>query len=282
MKLYSVLLVALVIGGIAAPLMAQEGDVDITGTLRFRSPGVTQVQTLFFGVGDKYTDSTDREYEEFIPPFPPPGGFLVVLDRACSSGDGDPPCYWKQDYRGLPDSIAEIETPQFSIDYDIQIVNNSTGKGLILTMLAPDWPQNVDSIHFVDVQLPRAFEHTLTGPAVIEITDEFTTYIKMTVYYNLEVSTVEEATDAGIAESALQVAPNPANGNEIAVRSIFQAGDRVAVADMLGRVIVETEAAKGEREIRIGTAALPSGNYMVMRLKATGEVIGQELLRIVR
>lgn len=282
MKLYRILCIALVIGGITAPLTAQENDVDIIGTLRFRSPGVTQVQTLSFGVGDKYTDSTDREYEEFIPPFPPPGGFLIVLDRACSSGDGDPPCYWKQDYRGIPDSIAEIETPRFSIDYDILIVNNSTGAGLILTMLAPDWPQHVDSIHLVDVQLPRAFEHTLTGPAVVEITDEFTKYIKMTVYYNFEVSAVEAAQDVRGVEKALLVTPNPANGNEVVVRSAFQSGDRVAVADMLGRVITEVEVEKGENDIRIGTADLPPGNYMILRLNARGEVRGREHLRIVR
>lgn len=282
MKFYGMLAVALFFCSSAVAVIAQETDVDIVGTIRFYSTRVTQVQSLSYGVGSKYTDSTDPDYEEMIPPFPPPGGYLIVLDRACSSIDGDPPCYWKQDFRGVPDSIQELESPEFSIEYDVLIVNNSTGAGVTLSILAPDWPPNVDSIHFVDVQLPKAFNHTFTGPGEAEVTDEFTKYIKMTVYYNLNVSSIKAESVGESPLLSLGVRPNPVEGNEVVVNSAFQAGDRVVVADMLGCSVAQHTFTQNAGEVRMGTAELSAGSYMIVHLNRKGEVLGRNLLQINR
>lgn len=281
MRLYGMILGVLCFCA-ATSMVGQETAVDIIGNVRFNSPRVTQVQTLSYGVGTKYTDSTDQDYEELIPPFPPPGGFLIILDRACDVSDGDPPCYWKQDFRGLPDSVADLESPEFSIEYNLVLVNNATGANMMLTILAPDWPANVDSIHFVDVQLPRAFNHTLTGPAQLEITDEFTKYIKMTVYYNLTVSSVESVSRGEEVVSGLNLRPNPVNDEDVLLRSAFNTGDRVLISDMLGRVVAERGVREAVEELQIGTGELPEGMYMVVRVNTEGEIVGRDLLHIIR
>ena len=169
------------------PMQGQEEEVDIQGTLRFSSDVTPTVYILSFGVGTLYTDTTDREYEDYIPPFAPPGGYLIAFERECTESDGLPPCYFKQDLRGLPDSVREMGLTRFALTYRLRI-RNSTNEGLRLAIRNADWPAGLDSLHIVDIQLASAFDQTFTGPTIDTISDPQTTWLDVTAYYNLEVA----------------------------------------------------------------------------------------------
>lgn len=267
---------------ILAPTTVQSQDkIDIIGKLRFFSPAITQPQVLQYGTGTDYTDTTDREVEEFLPPFVPPGNsFLVYLDRACDANDGDPPCWWDTDLRAVPADVQSGEVKQFAIEYTVGVKNN-TGGTLFLSILNPDWPDEVDSIHVEDAMLARAFNHTFTGPVQIEMTDPLTSQLKVIVYYNL--NTLSVAADAGVESTEqLLLQPNPAHASTITVNSHFKVGESLSVANMRGQVLMETFVQEETASVQINTEALPSGMYVVVRMNEKGQVVAQEILQVVR
>lgn len=279
----SILLAGLlcVVSAMSVEIAWGQEPLEIIGTLRFSSPVASPAQALQYGVGAHYTDTTDRDDEDFIPPFPAlPGTFVVYLDRACDSKDGDPPCWWQADFRSIPDS-AKGESSQFWIEYRIGISNN-TERTLSLSIFPLDWPSGVDSIYVEDVILPRAFQHTLTGPVEVEIEDIQTTQLRLRVYYNLNTLSVDQELVESVSPILLEVLPNPSVYDQVILRSAFRQGDRILVTDMLGRVVNEIDVPEAAEEIRIGTAGMAAGNYPVAKLNEKGEIVGRDLLRVIR
>ena len=267
---------------ILTPATTQSQDnIEIIGQIRFFSPAITQPQVLKYGTGTNYTDTTDREVEEFLPPFVPPGNsFLVYLDRDCDANDGDPPCWWKTDLRAVPADVEHGEATRFAIEYTIGIKNN-TGGTLFLSILNPDWPDAVDSIHVEDAMLARAFNHTFTGPVQIEMEDPLTSVLDVVVYYNL--NTLSVATDAGREPAEqLLLQPNPAKASTITVHSNFKAGESLLVANLRGEVLMEEFVQEERPSLQVHTGDLPSGTYVVVRMNAKRQVLVREILQVVR
>ncbi len=261
----------------ATGLSAQGEDVDITGTLRFSSTASTTVYILSYGVGSNYTDTTDPGFEEFVPPFSPPGGYLIAFDRECSVTDGDPPCYFKQDFRGVPDSVASGENPQFALSYRIR-VRNATRVGFQLAILNGDWPRGLDSLHVVDAQLASAFEKTFTGPEVAEVTDPETLWLNVTAYYNLQTLSVAEGVGAG---SILASVVNPVMGQPLVLSSedLPAPGGRLLLVDVNGRVLVDREV---EGEVVVETDHLPNGAYHLLYFDRSGMLGEKRSILVIR
>lgn len=239
------------------PLKGQEEAVDIRATLRFSSDVSQAIYILSFGVGTDYTDTTDREFEEFIPPFSPPGGYLIAFERECQESDGDPPCYFKQDFRGIPDSVRDRGLKQFALTYRLRI-RNSTDKGLNLAIRNPDWPAGLDSVRIVDVQLASAFDETFTGPAIDTVSDPQTVWLDVTAYYNLAVSSVIE--EMRPSEGLLNQLVNPVVGQSLRLGSeILQRGGRLMLVTPDGRSVVERPLGEGDGVLQL--EGLPNGLY---------------------
>lgn len=271
----------ILIGAFCSPVSAQDESINITGTIRFYSPSITQPQPLDYGVGTLYTDGTDPSKEGQIPPFPPPGSsYLVYLDRECDPEDGDPPCWWKADLRGVPDSVINGGKKQFKIKYRIGVENN-TGKPLVLSILNPDWPAGVDSMHVVDAQLARAFDHTFTGPVEIEIEDILTKYLDVTVYYNLNVSSVQ-ADQRSVLRESLTVLPNPVLSSSLTVDGDFHAGDQLELTAVSGEVLLTEQLADSRRSIVLNVEKVASGAYILVQKDGQGRAVQQQHVRIVR
>lgn len=265
---------------LAAPVARGQDKIKIIGEIGFFSPSITKSQTLAYGTGTDYTDSTDRDVEDFIPPFVPPGNsFLVYLDRECDANDGDPPCWWGKDYRAVPEDVVNGSETRFSIEYSIGIKNN-TGGTLHLAILNYQWPAGVDSIHVEDAMLARAFNHTFTGPVQIELEDPLTTQLKVIVYYNLNTLSVESESQGVASEAALAIQPNPGRGGVVTVSSVFRTGESVLVTDLLGRVVFEKSLDVGTASIELPAGEFVPGNYMVARLDARGRVLARKTLQI--
>ena len=259
-----------------------QSEVDIIGTVRFYSPTITEPQALRYGAGTSYVDSTDRDIENFIPPFPPPGNsFLVYLDRACDVNDGDPPCWWENDFRSVPADVLSGEQQQFSIEYRIGIINN-TGGTLSLSILNPDWPAGVDSIHMEDVMLARAFDHTFTGPVRIELEDPLTSQLKVIVYYNLSTSSVGTENDVAGQLEPMTLQPNPINSGVTTIHADFKQNESLLVTNVRGQVLAEEVIAEQTEAVELETSNLASGMYIVIRVDAMGKIQAREILQVVR
>lgn len=240
-------------------LNAQE--IDITGRVRFSSTESTTVYALSYGVGTQYTDTTDSDFEEFIPPFAPPGGYLIAFDRECSISDGDPPCYFRQDFRGVPDSVTGGENNRFSISYRIRI-RNATGKGFTLSILNNDWPRGLDSLRIVDATLAAAFNRIFTGPEVTTIDDPETTWLDVTAYYNL--NTLSVATDIVQSKALLSTIANPVTGSQIQIpEGAADLGGNLLLVAVDGRVIRSVEVQESLTDA-IDVSSLPSGYYYLL------------------
>ena len=276
--------VAVLLAGLilSAPTAHSQDKIEIVGEIGFFSPNITKPQILSYGAGTEYTDTTDRDVEDYIPPFVPPGNsFLVYLDRECDANDGDPPCWWSKDYRAVPDEVVNGGETRFSIEYSIGIKNN-TGSTLHLAILNFQWPAGVDSIHVEDAMLARAFDHTFTGPVQIEIEDPLTSQLKVVVYYNLNTLSVNAESVAVEAEGTLTVQPNPGQGTSVMVRSAFKAGETILVTDMLGRTVIENAIHENASSLELPTSELFPGNYMVVRLDSRGRIVTRKTLQIIR
>ena len=242
---------------LSLPLKGQEEDVDIRATLRFSSDASPTIYLLSFGVGTDYTDTTDREFEEFIPPFAPPGGYLIAFERECQESDGDPPCYFRQDFRGIPDSVKERGLKQFALTYRLRI-RNSTNRGLNLAIRNPDWPAGLDSVHIVDIQLASAFDETFTGPVIDTVSDPQTVWLDVTAYYNLAVSSVTE--EMRPSEGLLNQLVNPVVGQSLSLGpEIMQRGGRLMLVTADGRSVVE-RSLEGDQGV-LPLEGLPNGLY---------------------
>ena len=250
-------------------------EIDIIGSLRFSSTESTTIYNLSYGIGTLYTDTTDREYEEFIPPFAPPGGYLVAFDRECSISDGDPPCYFRQDFRGVPDSVASGENNRFSISYRIR-VRNATGKGLTIAILNSDWPRGLDSLRVVDGTFAAAFDRTFTGPEVTTIEDPETLWLDVTAYYNLNTLSAPseplESTKYGSAIDLLSTIANPVTTQTITLPSgLADPGGIVRLVDVNGRVMRTVDFSQREGgSALLDLQGLPTGAYYLLYVDRNG------------
>ncbi len=276
-RIASMVIVLTLTGLGSMTLHAQE--IDIVGKIRFSSTESTTIYTLSYGVGTLYTDTTDRDFEEFVPPFSPPGGYLIAFDRPCSISDGDPPCYFRQDLRGVPDSVVGGENNRFSISYRIR-VRNATRKGITLSILNSDWPRGLDSLHVVDGTFAAAFDRTFTGPEVTTIDDPETTWLDVTAYYNLNTLSVAEVVSR--ARALLSTIGNPVTGAEI---HLPEGGSDLAGTLLLvgvdGRVIRTIELAESVDRL-IDVSSLPSGYYYLLYQDSKGHLREQRSLLIAR
>jgi hypothetical protein len=261
------LLPALILFSFAQQLTGQEENVDIRATLRFSSDVSSTIYILSFGVGSDYTDTTDREFEEFIPPFAPPGGYLIAFERECQESDGDPPCYFKQDFRGIPDSVKERGLKQFTLTYRLRI-RNLTNEGLNLAIRNPDWPVGLDSVRIVDIQLASAFDETFTGPRIDTVSDPQTVWLDVTAYYNLAVSSVTEKLRP--SEELLHQLVNPVVGHSLSLSpEIRQRGGRLVLVTHDGRSVVEHSLQQGDAGI-LPLEGLPNGPYHLIHFDRRG------------
>ena len=260
------------------PMQGQEEEVDIQGTLRFSSDVTPTVYILSFGVGTLYTDTTDREYEDYIPPFAPPGGYLIAFERECTESDGLPPCYFKQDLRGLPDSVREMGLTRFALTYRLRI-RNSTNEGLRLAIRNADWPAGLDSLHIVDIQLASAFDQTFTGPTIDTISDPQTTWLDVTAYYNLEVASVEDA--EGPSEGLLAQLTNPVVGERLHLGAgIAARGGTLMVVASDGRSVAEHSLEEGGEVLQLD--GLPTGHYHLVWFDRNGILQERRSLLLLR
>lgn len=249
---------------------AQTGELDITGAFRFSNPRTTTTYTLTYGVGSNYTDTTDKEYETFVPPFPPPDGFLMVFDRECAPSDGDPPCFFLEDLRGVPDSVANPEgTDRFSIVHRIRVLT-PTGSGFSLRINNGDWPLGVDSIRLTEEHIAPSIDTLLTGPLVLSTSQSDIRALRVVVYYNLRTLSVEP--DLLLASDRFDPfdrIENPVLSGSIDLGAVIGPGDDVMLIDMTGRVVRRTS---GERATPIAVDDLPVGPYHLVRYnRQTGE-----------
>ncbi len=260
------------LGAIATLLLVstvglQAQEVDITGTLRFSSERTATHYDLEYGVGSIYTDTTDRDYETFVPPFTPPDGFLMALQRECTVTDGDPPCFFLQDFRGVPDSVSGPEAnDQFALTYKIN-VNTPTGTGFRMRINNGDWPLGVDSIHLVELHIAPSIDTVLTGPLVFATNQDDISALEFTVYYNLRTLSVHAATSVGVQES-LGGLENPVNGGIQTLDRWIAPGDRLVCVDMAGRIVLQSNAVAGA--ITVDFDRLVSGSYRILLLDSDG------------
>ena len=281
MKLMIRSVLILVVGIITTSyqLRSQDRIVDIVGTLRFSSERSSIIYNLSYGVGTNYTDTTEREYEESVPPFLPPGGYLIVFERECTPSDGDPPCYWKQDLRGIPDSVGDQLRTQFALKYNIHI-HNQTGAGFQLSILNSDWPVGVDSVNIVDPDVPTAFNETFTGPAIVTIEDEFTARLAVTAYYNLATLSVMDFIQ-GTSEKQLHIGPNP-SFRETTVVTEMRPGDRIIVMNLMGETVLSREITESTNRFVLPIEGLTEGMYIVAYKDANGLLTAQSKMQIIR
>lgn len=259
-------------------LSAQETDEEIVGTIRFSSASSTTVYVLSFGVGTQYTDTTDREHEDYIPPFLPPGDYLVAFERECTESDGLPPCYFKQDLRAIPDSVREKGLTQFQVNYRLRL-RNSTNQGLQLAIRNPDWPRGLDSLRIVDAQLASAFDRTFTGPAVAQVSDPQTSWMNVTAYYNLAVASVDR--DESRQENLLAQLANPVDRGTVTLSSeLLQSGGRLVLMSPDGRQVLEHDLGTDGAALQVDR--LPGGLYHLLRFDRDGEMVEGRSMVIVR
>jgi len=274
--IYAVLLM-LLIGTMTT--WSQEPEIDIRGTLRFSSVEHPTLgpNVINYGAGTLYTDSTDREYEDEIPPFNAlPGSFVIAFLRPCS--DVEAICWWNQDLHGIPDSVTEGGLTRFALRYTINI-SNGTNQGFRIAINNNDWPLGVDSIKIFDRVLPRAYTRVFTGPTIDTIDDPETSILDVTVYYNLRTLSVDR--DA-VLESSLAVAPNPLRGENLSLHGRFAGNDRILIVDALGRTVDEKMIAEETENIAWNALTIPSGVYYLLHFDEKGMLHGRRMLNVVR
>jgi hypothetical protein len=260
-------------------LSAQGSDVDIQGTLRFSSLEHPTLgpNIINYGTGTLYTDSTDRAYEDEIPPFGAlPGSFVFAFLRPCS--DDEVICWWNQDLRGIPDSVTEGGVTRFELRYTITI-SNGTNQGFRVGINNNDWPLGVDSIKIFDRVLPRAYTQVFTGPTIDTIDDPETSILDVTVYYNLRTLSVDR--DATV-ESALAIAPNPLRGENLSLQGRFDGNDRLLLVDALGRTVDEKMVTEETTQIAWHALGIPTGVYYLLHFDEKGLLRGRRQLTVIR
>ena len=275
--LFLIGLAGLLTVGSTLSLYGQELLPESKGKIRLlpdNSSGELPAQ-IFFGFGPQYTDTTDQGEVEI--PFLPPQNYYVWLRRPCDGPFAGDPCRWQEDYRGIPDSLENGSVDQFTLEFLIGLYN-TTGGLLRMTILNPDWPENVDSINFVDPIVPTAFNKTITGPTTFVIENEFVNRITMTVYYNFSVSAVEEER-AVRSNQNIQIIPNPVTKDYIRLAGDLDQGDNVEVVNMMGEVLVTTNVSEPTSQLEI-EQGLSEGIYFLVHRNSQGEVKGRQLLRI--
>lgn len=260
-------------------LSAQElyesiGKIRFTSEIQSGDPAVN----IFYGFGTSYTDTTDQAEVEI--PFLPPQNYYAWLNRVCDGPFAGDPCIWQEDFRGVPDSVASGDKTRFTLTFNVGLRNN-TGGPLRLTILNPDWPEGVDSIHLVDPVVPTAFNKTFTRPATALIEDRFTTKLTLTVYYNLATLSVHSIEADKVGTNHLLVAPNPVLSGGISVTGQMDAGDHLLIVNSRGEVISRIEVPQSEEKIEVGSD-IPSGGYFLLHLNREGAVMGRQTFQVIR
>ena len=273
------IIASLLLGGmICETARAQEEIIDIVGRLNFTSERSSSAYHLYYGVGSNYTDTTDKAYEQFIPPFTPPQDYLIVFERECTYSDGDPPCFWNEDLRGVPDSVKEGKQ-HFALTYRIRSVSNQTGAGFKLSILNPDWPDGLDSINIVDPIVPTAFNRTITGPITGVVIDQFTSRLTLTAYYTVEPASGVQTEEH--EDNHLVIAPNPVLDGRVHVAGPLRAGDQLVVIDNRGERVMWREMTNEQKMVELQDD-LPSGAYFLLHLDTSGSVLGKASFQIIR
>ena len=252
---------------------------DVMGTLRFALPDGTHSSKVAYGIGENYTDTTDVGELE-IPPFlPPDAQYYSVINRPCDGEFAGDPCWWAQDYRAYPDSVTSGEVSRFSVEYEILIFNSSGGPGR-MSILNPDWPSGVDSIHLVDAQLPSAFNVVVTGPSITPIEDPFTSRIIVKVYYNLSTLSVETETGPKESLGTLSLAPNPYSSGQLRLNRKYESGDLVNIYDSKGELVTRANPIEVGAGSSINVDHLLTGFYYLRLVGVTGDVKGISTLLV--
>ncbi len=279
LQCYKGLLLAVLMVSGGSTLLSQENFESI-GKISFTPVNQSGAlpANVWYGFGTQYTDTTDEGEVEI--PFLPPQSYYAWLKRPCDGPFAGDPCIWQEDFRGVPDSVLEGEQTRFSLEFTIGLRNN-TGGALRLSILNPDWPPGVDSIHLVDPVVPTAFNKTFTGPAVALIEDQFTTRLTMTVYYNLRTLSVQNQEQGETEESQLLLTPNPVQQGPIIISGEMNAGDRLLVVNSRGETVLEHKLEEFATGTELGED-LSAGPYFLLHLDSEGVLRGRQSFLVIR
>lgn len=221
------------------------------------------VQTLAFGFGTEYTDSTDFDKgEQIIPPFFPPDGFYVFFAIKDRFGSED---FAVRDIRGVPDSVKSGVAKMFSKTHLLRI-QRFRGQNVSINF---DFPflRGMDSVVFESTQAGANFAHTFTGRESVVIPSEFIRTLRMTAYYNFERAA--DVVTYSAAARRFNVSPNPArSGGSVTLRGTINAGSRVLVCDMRGALVQKVNIDETVEELQIDTHGLPAGTYLMRVVEA--------------
>ncbi|MBS1910765.1 MAG: hypothetical protein JST22_02145 [Bacteroidetes bacterium] len=261
-----------------APAIAQP-KVQVIDGIQFKTDVEADgTQSLTFGFGSDYTDSTDFDKgEQILPPFFPPDGFYTYFGIKDATGGED---FGTKDIRGVPDSVKSDTVNYFSQQYIIHIQRYA---GQNVSIVYPFPPlRGIDSLVFESTQAGADFHTTFTDRGSVLIPNPNIRTLRMTVYYNYNRAAAVPVTRAD-APAQLAIAPNPLrSGSELHLAGAFPAGSRVMVHDQFGSLVSQSDLAEGSDGVRVSMAGLPSGAYNVRVLGQGNEVIGQGRVLLVR
>ncbi|HEY8401613.1 MAG TPA: T9SS type A sorting domain-containing protein [Cytophagaceae bacterium] len=105
-----------------------------------------------------------------------------------------------------------------------------------------------------------------------------TSYTGEIIFHDFRIGTVTTGVNETVINRSLSVYPTPADDN-LNVSFESNTGAEVSLSDVVGNRIFSTTASKGENNISINTADLPTGMYILNIATETGRVARKILVR---
>ena len=246
---------------------AKAQDIRIVDSIYFRS----EVQSdggryLPFGVGSIYTDGVDPGTRDFEVPFAPPSGLYALMIK-------DDGAYYEGDLRAVPDSVSEEGAKRFSLTYKVHL-QRGAGRKIIIDFVRPFAP-GIDSVNMRDLLTGTLFNRTfLTGVSEDTLHVEGITQLQVTVYYNLQPSSVDYVSE-GL--NAGRLAPNPVSLQEgIRYSGELPRGAVLIINDLAGQTVTTIDLAETSANGIIRLPSMAPSVYFCMFVDDQGRVIDRE------
>ncbi len=269
MKALVISIAAMVVAG---SLAYAQGKVEVTDNIVFTTNDATDgSQSLAYGFGTDYTDSTDfAKGEQIIPPFFPPDGFYVFFAKSDGHGSED---FYVRDIRGVPDSVKNNGVQHFSQMYLIRI-QRYRGQNVTISLPFP-LLRGIDSLVFESTQAGANFRAVFTERGSVLIPNEFIRTLRFTAYYNYERAAAVPGTPTpGVG--TLAAVPNPVRaGSMLRLQGAMPANARIAISDLHGSIVRSMVVAEPQTQASVELAGLAAGLYMARIVDPSGAVIGQ-------